>query len=675
MQHPKIISILLVFLTACATAIAQDKINYGKGLSFAYDQSQSVFSLSKDGQPFLKDVGVRYQLKHQKETTVTGHIVRTKKEQFSDQAGKGVCYSVISKSSDGLETEQLFFFYEDKPFVVTQLILKGKNLSSNHLVPVDVQGQSLALGSDLRTVFVPFDNDTFISYESRELNATPTASAEVGIVYDRSNHKGLIVASLEQDTWKTGILTTGDQNSLKDLSVINGFTETSIMRDSMEHGYLEGERIASSKILIGYFDDWRSGLESYAKFHRMLTPPYVKSWTEGTPIGWNSWGVIKEKLTYDKAVGTVDFFAHDIPAFRNENGQAFIDLDSFWDNMVPGGMSGDYSKLKEFVAYCKSKGLEPGVYWAPFTDWGHGGGPNRKAEGSTHTFGEMWTKTAKGYHDLDGGRALDPTHPGTRARMQFILSRLVDCGFRMIKIDFLSHAAIESTGFYDANIRTGMQAYDVGMRHLVDLLQDKMLIYAAISPSIATSSYAHMRRIACDAWNTIGHTEYTLNSVTYGWWQTFMYDFIDADHLVFTGENIAVNQARLVSGIVTGTIILGDDFSKKEPWQDILKGYLNDKELLSVVQDGKSFRPIGYADGKRASNLYVKIVDGDTYLAAFNFDKTTKNLSVNLTDIGLKKGKKYLAKYLFSKETATISNQANFSFEQEGVKFIRIKKQ
>ncbi len=69
----------------------------------------------------------------------------------------------------------------------------------------------------------------------------------------------------------------------------------------------------------------------------------------------------------------------------------------------------------------------------------------------------------------------------------------------MIKIDFLGHGALESDHFYDPEITTGMQAYHIGMKFIDSVLDNTMLLYAAISPTMATAPYVHMRRIACDA--------------------------------------------------------------------------------------------------------------------------------------------------------------------------------
>ena len=52
-----------------------------------------------------------------------------------------------------------------------------------------------------------------------------------------------------------------------------------------------------------------------------------------------------------------------------------------------------------------------------------------------------------------------------------------------------------------------MQAYKLGMEHLIKELDGQMLVYAAISPNLATGRYVYMRRISCDAFKTIENNE------------------------------------------------------------------------------------------------------------------------------------------------------------------------
>ncbi len=77
-----------------------------------------------------------------------------------------------------------------------------------------------------------------------------------------------------------------------------------------------------------------------------------------------------------------------------------------------------------------------------------------------------------------------------------------------------------------------------------------MYINLSISP-VFPAHYANSRRIACDAWNKIKDTEYTLNATSYGWWQDRIYNYNDADHIVLREASEGENRARITSGIIT----------------------------------------------------------------------------------------------------------------------------
>lgn len=559
-----------------------------------------------------------------------------KQTAITDEFGRGKKH-VITLTGAGLpEMKQIFYTYPGKGYFFTEITVKGKELTTNYMAPLT--GQFIPLGKDARTLFVPFDNDTFISYDARPfIGSVADTSAEVGVVYDNKSRAGIVTGSVEHGVWKTGVRTATGNGQSNQLKIWGGYTEERVTRDKIEHGMISGEMVKSPRILIGYFADWRKGLEEYGKANRLIDPPYIFNWDKPTPVGWNSWGVIQDKLDYEKAAKVVDFFADSLAGFRVGH-TAFIDLDSYWDRMVKNG---DDALLKQFADYCKSKGLEPGIYWAPFTDWGDKNKGDRKVEGSDYHYSDLWTKTGSGYHDLDGARALDPTHPGTKQRIDYFTKRFKACGFKMIKIDFLGHAAIESDKFYDPKVTTGMQAYRKGMEYLIDQLDSKMLVYAAISPSLATGRYVHSRRIACDAFKTIDHTRYTLNSVNYGWWQTYLYNYIDADHVVFADEPIGVNRARLLSSVITGTLISGDDFSAHGQWSARAGNFYQDQELLDLVENGKAFRPVEGDTGNGASEMFTRQTGQDVFLAVFNYGKKAKNYRIDAARIGLSSTAKY----------------------------------
>jgi len=653
-----LIFLVLLFSTRSASAII---INYGWAGKIDYNLKTGTFQVSNSAAQLLlngfSQAVYQKRMLSSKDYSQISYI----KTAIKDGFGKGFRH-VFWLKQHGLPTmQQVFYTYTGKDYFMISLALQGVNLSINHMVPLNGNLIGQENSGVPTSLFVPFDNDTFISYNAVPLKAnTSNPSAEVTALYHDQSRNGFVIGSIEHNNWKTGIITAMDSGKKIGIQAICGYTEESITRDKIEHGYLKGNTIRSSKVFFGAFADWRSGMENYAKANRIAEPPIVFKWKMGTPVGWNSWGVMQEKITLEKANQVVDFFADSLKAFRSDD-VAYIDLDSYWDNLLKGGLAGDYSKLKAFADYAKLKGLKPGIYWAPFVDWGFAGGGNRKAEGSDYTFGEMWTQIGSGYHDIDGARALDPTHPGTQQRMATVIKKFKECGFEMIKIDFLGHAAIESNHFYDPKVTTGMQAYKAGMEFLLKQLDNKMLVYAAISPSLASGRYIHMRRIACDAFKSIKDTEYTLNSVSNGWWQTYLYDYIDADHVVFSDQSDRENTARFLSAIVTGTCITGDDFSLQGKWNSTAKRLLNNAEILNLLKDGKAFLPVEGNRGKSASQLFVKQVGNVKYLALFNYSDEVKAFKLDFSRIGLNMDEVYSCQNLITQKNENFKNNQALS--------------
>jgi alpha-galactosidase len=551
---------------------------------------------------------------------------------FTNALGSGVLYTITH--SGYRQMRQLFYVFPGRNYVITEVQLQT-NEGYNYMAPL--VADHLSFGEKGRALFVPYDNDMWVRYNAARMDSADFTGSEVTALYNDDDLHGMVIGSLEQDTWKTGIrVKGGSDTSLATLAVFNGWTDPITTHDQIGHGMVRsrGGLCRGAKVLIGDFEDWRMGMETYAHLDSLAAPKAISPWKRPAPMGWNSWGVIQNRLSLAKAKAVVDFFADSCQGFRNGEHTLFIDLDAFWDNMTPGGLlTGDVSQLERFVAACRQRGFKPGIYWTPFADWGK---KDRKIEGSSHTYAETWTRQQRQVMDVDGGRAMDPTHPRTRERIVATLTRLKQLGFEMIKIDFLGHGALEADHFYDTTVTTGMQAFNQGMAFVDSVLDGQMLVYAAISPNIATARYVHMRRIGCDAFSAIDNTEYTLNSTGYGWWQSGIYDFVDADHVVFGDQPEGVNRARLVASLVTGTLMTGDDYSAEGKFQHTARLLLQNRAVLSAVGRGKSFRPVYANTGNRGVQVFVKDQGDGLYVAVINYKNDPLDLSIPLSRLGLR---------------------------------------
>src|ERR1700744_309184 len=419
-------------------------IQYSKNGTIKYDLSSGLFEVLADHKTIIQAAssvcqnnGITISSKDYSLRQLTSVI-------FRDNFGEGKKFIISSRKQGLPELQQVFYTYPGRQSFLMEVILKGSTLSSNYMAPVVSGNAEIGPIGDNRSLFVPFDNDAWATYNAKSMQSKVTiTSAEVGAVYEEVSRNGLVLGSVEHGVWKTGIRTTGQANKLTQLEIWGGLADSLITHDQIPHGKLRGSIIKSPKIMVGYYTDWRLGMEEYGKTNRLADPPVIVPRKGQTPFGWNSWGALQDKISFEKIYKIAGFFSDSLKTFRNGN-TLYIDLDAFWDYIVPGGNKGDFAPLKAFVDYCHQHGLKAGAYMAPFTDWGCKSGPDRKVEGTEFTYGDLWTKVNGKYYDFDGGRAIDPTHPGTKKIIGDILNKLKASGFTMMKIDFLGHTTIEA---------------------------------------------------------------------------------------------------------------------------------------------------------------------------------------------------------------------------------------
>ena len=104
---------------------------------------------------------------------------------------------------------QTFYIYPDYDYVLTDFTIEDdQELSSNYMAPLIID--SLANGSflwnaDSRVLKVPFDNDKWGRYRSVPLPFEQLTSYEVTALFNNEERNGIIVGSVEHDTWKTAV--------------------------------------------------------------------------------------------------------------------------------------------------------------------------------------------------------------------------------------------------------------------------------------------------------------------------------------------------------------------------------------------------------------------------------------------------------------------------------------
>ncbi len=587
----------------------------------------------------LADGGLRTSAEYAQHEVAASDV-----RQVKDAFGSGVRVVFHHRQSGQPELRQEFWMYDGQPEILTRLtVVSTSPVTTNYLAPLVTKDPvTLKTKGDIQCLFVPYDNDMYFRYRSDgwgEGEGDGDGSYGLGAIYDDVTRRGIVVGVLDHDTWKSAVrFKRGNGTNASALTAYAGVT-SKYTHDTQPHGSITGKEVSSPRMSIGLYADWRTGLERFGDLNLVVNP--LLKWKGAVPFGWNSWAGHKTKVNANDAKAATDFIDQNLPNLRT-NGTAFINFDSFWDNLKR-------PELLEFVRHAHERGLKAGIYYTPFTGWSD---LDRKVNGTNYTYRDLVMKDAKGEPQpkLDGGWPLDPTHPGTLARIDKQLADFVEWGFDFVKFDFLSHGSMEGP-HYDAKIMTGTEAYAFGMKRIVDDLSPRkvgrpVFVSLSIAP-LFPNIYAHSRRISCDVFSNIGATEYLMNSSTYAWWQNRrIYPFSDPDATcvyqpmdeppVTEAESISRMTATVISG---GMLFSGDDLTKPEARARVQKLFSN-KPVVDLAKRGLTFRPVEGHTATTAGDQFVWIdpKSKNGYLAIFNYSKADKPVQVDLSRAGFGSG-------------------------------------
>jgi alpha-galactosidase len=689
----KFYTTLLALLIAVVPTNAQ---TISEGVwNIVFDSSNKTFDVQNNGNTIITQAYARAKWvldgstdEQDMASTSASTMTVGSGELISDSLGSGTRYVVDYGWDDGTHMLQSFTFYPDYDYFVVQLGVThaGYTVKSGWIEPICSETTTAFLPSDgsNRMLFVPWDNDGYVSYQSRTLSNHTVDSYAVTAVYDATSRLGFVAGAIDHDKWKSAIHVEGtDGYEVSNFGCISGYTD-GFSRDTIAsgesvtvvpHGKVVGDTVSSSRFIIGLFDDWRDGMEAFGEACAMVAPP--RTWDGGRPVGWSSWGTMQTKISYQGVVDVGDFIKENLmpKGFYDKQNKVTLSLDAWWNDNLSD------AQVSQFVAYCNENNMIPGLYYGPFCLFGD---LNNTVPGTSglYKFSDIALKVNGVYKKLDGAYCLDPTHPGTKMFMMNDIKKFSNWGIKYLKLDFMGQGAIEADSWHDSQVTTGVEAYNQGMQFLVNQIKrfnngDENAIYLDLSMSpLFPYQYTHGRRTCCDSWNTIGHTKYVMNALSFGWWEQKLYVSLDPDHLVMhandnnASESEGVNRARLTSGILTGAYLTGDNFSDNvdagyptESRERALE-FLTNEDVNEMVRTLTAFRPVegNYAGTNGAERIFQQENDNYWYVAILNYDSFgSYSGSVTFDRLGIDANNVGEIKELWSGSTVTPSD-GGFSF-------------
>lgn len=594
-------------------------------------------------------------------------------------AGKSIVFSY----DDGTATmRQHFNFYPGREdyFICYNTVSSNDGVSvlqSRRLVPLSATDTyTTPFGNDgsdaVRMLWVPFDNDghgRYHNYSFASMKEEQGISHEVAAAFDGDSRRGLVAGSVDHDKWKSGVQIYGRYNNrLYKFELLSGLTNATT-RDVLPHGKVKGQTVSSARYMVGMFDDWREGMNTFGDCCTTVVPK--APWAKGNPVGWSTYGVMQERVNEQGVRDCCDFMTENLAEsnFFDSEGIISISFDACANDNIS-----DYYIQKLIDGKLTPGNMVLGMYAGPLCSWpwaldskidgtGIGGTPAYKVRNAAlKVNGDVYTVPS------NGSIAMDPTHPGVRLNIEKFMKKWASWGVKYVKADFLNSGIIEGDKWYDPEITTGVMAYNYGMKLMYDIAKENgIYIVEAMSP-LFPYQYAHGRRTCCDRFSKIDETEYVMNSISYGWWTDRLYTVNDPDQLVLLGRNnnkvetLGENRARATSGMATGAYIWGDNFSEncvhtaeneaakqgvavgdpvgwpEESRQRALQ-IMTNKEINDYVRthtgsfmpvEGDDFTTILTGSNQQSERLFYKMDDNYCYVAAFSFSKYA-NLSTDLT--------------------------------------------
>jgi RNase P/RNase MRP subunit POP5 len=426
----------------------------------------------------------------------------------------------------------------------------------------------------------------------------------------------------------------------------------------VEYGCLRikpGEHSVTETFAVGWFDDARFGLESYAdaivKVYSIKLPP--------APAGFCTWYMEKYSGACDEAhlPQVTAVAAKELKPF----GFDFIQIDDKWQdgissngpkkNFTTHAPKGPYpSGMKAAADNIKKLGLVPGIWFMPFA------GNYLDPWFKDHQNWFVKDPNGKPYETAWGGTCLDMTNPDTQEYVRGIVRRISqEWGYKVFKMDgywtgsatkqVYVNSGYKEDGMGDATFADPNKTNIEALRDGTKLVRaaagpDVFLLGCCISQNMrsfgGTFGLLDAMRVGPDTGGNIGSPNaspvWFLNGRV--WWN-------DPD-CVMVRTKFPVKRAQLNASwtAISGQLFYNSDWMPDLPADrlDILKRCIPAHGLFS--------RPVDVFDA-RIAQIWLLTDTRQTIrrdvVALYNWDGTEKTVSATVDRIGLPKAQEYVA--------------------------------
>ncbi|MGG6310849.1 discoidin domain-containing protein [Paenibacillus macerans] len=662
-------------------------------VSLVYDLAKGTGSLSWQGQTVVQEFSTNFRKKGSDAELSSRDAVESTAEWTKlkqDKYGKnGRKLTIRSRLETGERIDLGFYFYPKVSYVLTEMqVHQEDGVTVTELTPISAQRVDIGRGNEKKVFTTPYSNNFDFGVApvddfGKSQNGADRFAGEqltwddfngishwVAAVFDNESNRGFVGGAATVQNWKSS-------QRLSEAESANGpLTGFALYNWG---GSKSGTMVASDLFFLGFYDDYRQGLEEYGTVYNTGEPHL--EWEGDVPMGYNTFYSHDRYATAEAMYAMVDYMAEHLQPL----GYEYFNLDGGFQ--PESGLPFDQA-IPKFIDYVHAKGLKAGGYSTPFTiyeEW-----LDLPVEGTNLTHRDICLKDEQGnlIKTYLNTYALDLSHPVSQQIVKRNVDDYIRWGYDYIKLDFIDMGMYEGQ-HYDPTVN-GMENYRIGMgiiRNAVLAADRPIYINESIAP-LLPAAFAHGKRAACDT--SLGVASYSgierqaFNSVASWWTNGTIYEYNDPDMIipqyVIQGfwYKFSQQDAKLLNTAVTlggGHYLVGDNL----PFIDEDRmAWLHNDSLLGLVKQGNAAKPVRMTDfyhHEAHSPSVTMLTDdgGNRVVGLSNWTDQTQEINVSLADLELKPNKKYRMTELYSgRSLGTAQGTLTYKLEPKGTAIIRI---